>query len=88
MASWKEDAFVGLRVSDNISPYELYVGINEDIYSAVKPETSLSKNAGLEIKKLPESAGGSECSLYMRRSRIDLLRLVDLRFLRITCRIL
>ncbi|SEP61138.1 GrpE protein [Lachnospiraceae bacterium NE2001] len=73
------DAFAGLGVSDNISPYELYVGINEDIYSAVKPETSLSKNAGLEIKKLPESTGASESFTVYEKKQDRLVKIGSLK---------
>jgi len=69
------EAFAGLGVSDNISPYELYVGINGDIFSAVKPETSLSKNAGLEIKKLPESTGTSEAFTVYEKKQNKLVKI-------------
>jgi len=69
------DAFAGLGVSDNISPYELYVGINGEIFSAVKPETSLSRNSGLEIKKLPESAGSSEAFTVYEKKQDRLIKI-------------
>ncbi len=69
------DAFAGLGISDNISPYELYVGINGEIYSAVKPETSLSRNSGLEIKKLPESAGSAEAFTVYEKKQNRLVKI-------------
>jgi len=73
------EAFVGLGVSDNISPYEIYVGINSEIFSAVKPETSLSKNAGLEIKKLPESTGSSEVITVYEKKQDRLVKIGGLK---------
>ena len=54
------DAFAGLGVMDTLSPYEILLGINDSIFTVVNAENPMSKNAGLDIRRIPESGGSSE----------------------------
>lgn len=66
----RREAFDGLGIMDTISPYELWLNLNGDMYSIFDSETELPKTSGIELRRIPESGKSTEeVTVYEKRKR-------------------
>ena len=64
------EAFVGLGIRDTVSPYEILLGINGEIFKMIKPEGHLTRSSGLDMRRIPESGGDTESFIvYEKKGR-------------------
>ena len=65
----EREAFVGLGVMDTLTPYDIFLEINGQMFRVINADTEFPGSEGIEMRKMPEGNGTETFKVYENRNK-------------------